>query len=775
MMEAFAIGPGAFGPMAQSAGGGCVFNSGLGRGVSERMSLEKTIKSQAVDLATAKGEIVDVDPIGIYQLKVQKAQFKDKVTGQTRDELTLVSPDFDNEPISVWTDAGENGTGTKAEYQKIIDWAGELARTKGEATLIWVSPGEKTNNADAGFSPEHRVYVLRKDDEGNVTASSYQLTGEKTALAKMMTKLGYGKDGENKAVEDQHVILKDSASRISHKQVYDAYIDSLSKEELKDNKSFIQKFKEDALENADQKRLDKFRKNTRQFEKQLKENYKGDIESAIEAISQGVFAAIRTRAEGIPERIKPQFPYPGIKDVIMPQNIGRSDKDMAVFDDFQKRNRKDFSREGIPAQVREILQPISPAVIGLAGFLIDKIDATGAVRSDRGVTEQNGSVEHQPVLGNYKAAQPAEQKIPKEQIFWRQLASLMFSPGDGTDSAAAPQISGLPADAFMQVGNPDNLTPATPENYMQDSVWEQELSLSADRVMANPRFSGGEKADNFVLSFARRISSITPRNSPESSEEQGQAQFARKQEVVTAGFQRGIEIFSLVIKKDAEENEIISSEEKRRRRILEKETVSLAVELVAELVKNIGSQADTLKEIQTPGSRAEIAARLSFLFRVYEGKDTPEAAKSFIAALIYKQILLLKENKHEFLANPEIEKILTKFEQLMPFGGFMEEGFHRLLAAAIQFFPYLFKDLEGEEDIIIRLIHAVCYLSQSDIAADGFEKLLSLQSLRRTYVPSGSKSYRHKRKKTGKNGVLYRYFDQVIYRHSRYLSQVTDM
>ncbi len=119
---------------------------------------EVAFKAQALDLATGKSEHIDLDPIGIYKLKVGKGTYRHRVTNKIIEEQTLISPDFGGEPIGVWTSAGENGVGTKEEYERVIDRARDFAQTKGEAAMFWVSPG----NAGLSGKPEHRAYLWRK-------------------------------------------------------------------------------------------------------------------------------------------------------------------------------------------------------------------------------------------------------------------------------------------------------------------------------------------------------------------------------------------------------------------------------------------------------------------------------------------------------------------------------------------------------------------------------------------------------------------------------------
>ena len=94
MMEAMpGIAMGGFGPGVGS-GGGCDFRCNLSSGLSSRMNTEQVLKTQALDLATAKSELRDIDPIGIYRLKVGQATFRNKSTGEI-----VVNPHY----MTSWT------------------------------------------------------------------------------------------------------------------------------------------------------------------------------------------------------------------------------------------------------------------------------------------------------------------------------------------------------------------------------------------------------------------------------------------------------------------------------------------------------------------------------------------------------------------------------------------------------------------------------------------------------------------------------------------------
>ncbi|MBI2617703.1 hypothetical protein HYW55_06220 [Candidatus Gottesmanbacteria bacterium] len=274
-----AIAPGGIGP-----GGGysCDFQASLGSDVLMRMGKEQAIRGQALDLATLQSEHFDVDPIGLYTLKVAQAQFMDKVTGQVRNELTLISDDFGGEPLGVWTDAGEHGTGTKEEYTRLITWANELATTNGEATLTWVNPGEKRPDG----KPEHRVFVLRKEESGKVNGAMYSLSGSSETLTSFAKTLGFS---ANESLVKQRLLQKEDTGSITHQDVYRAYQLVLTPQERQEQSQFLERFRKEAEDVPDDIRWAKIRHRQEIYEHQLSQ-YEGEISEALGIIAQGFSA-----------------------------------------------------------------------------------------------------------------------------------------------------------------------------------------------------------------------------------------------------------------------------------------------------------------------------------------------------------------------------------------------------------------------------------------------------------------------------------------------------
>jgi len=267
-----------------SQDGLCGYSSSLSRisfGRHLREGKEMAIKSQASDLATLKSEHIDIDPIGIYRLKVARKQYRDKITGEFKEEQTLISPDFNNEPIQVWTDAGEYGFGERKEWERIDKRARNLASTDGAISMFWVSPGK--DNREEASHPPHRAYLWKKDGD-MVTAYSYQLYGTRETLTNMMRRLGGGKDTDSR-VEDQTLIIK-GKSDFGNKHVYHAYRSSLSIQEKGLYEEFVRRFEKD-VQVPDRERQQKIEAYKDTYESRLKEAYTSDIAVAFQSIVHG--------------------------------------------------------------------------------------------------------------------------------------------------------------------------------------------------------------------------------------------------------------------------------------------------------------------------------------------------------------------------------------------------------------------------------------------------------------------------------------------------------
>ena len=280
------FGPAGFGPGTTSIGG-CVFESSLGFSAFNRLakdSPESAVKAIAFDAASARSEISG-DLIGIYRLRVKEVRYRDKSTGNIVEQQTLVSPDFNNEPIAVWTDAGEHGTGTPQDYQRIVTRASQLAQMEGEASMFWVSPGSDTNGSRAS----HRAYLWNKNGD-TVTAYSYSLAGSKDTLSRMMSKLAHQEDETSESLETQTIIRSGKNTQITHKEVFNDLISSFSKVERDNSQQFITQFRQE-IELPDRVREQSLVSHQEKYEKELREVYKNDIKQALESIAQG-FAAL---------------------------------------------------------------------------------------------------------------------------------------------------------------------------------------------------------------------------------------------------------------------------------------------------------------------------------------------------------------------------------------------------------------------------------------------------------------------------------------------------
>jgi len=269
--------------------GPCGYSSACAKAAFMRISNssghEKALSTQALDLATARSELLDLDPIGMTRYRVQKARYTDKATGETVEQETLISPDFSNEPITVWTDAGEYGMGTKEEYARIINRANKLASVEANSFMFWVSPGK--DRGDNGKVPHRAFLWVKKNDE--VTAYSYSLTGTRESLGRMMKKLGYSKEGES--LEEQTILKQGKEIPFSHNDVYEAFVSSLTEKEASASQNFIERFRQEA-DLPDSVREERVRAYKEKYEKELKAQYERDIQKTVEAYAQGFFHAV---------------------------------------------------------------------------------------------------------------------------------------------------------------------------------------------------------------------------------------------------------------------------------------------------------------------------------------------------------------------------------------------------------------------------------------------------------------------------------------------------
>lgn len=269
------------GPGTRSANG-CVFKSSLGGIAFERIaktSPEKAVTAMAFDAATASSEIGG-NVIGMYRLKVKEVEYEDKITGELVRETTLVSPDFNDEPVGIWTDAGEYGTGTVADYRRIVSRARNLANSNTDTSMFWVSPGSDESHE---VTP-HRAYLwVKKDDE--VTAYSYSLSGKKENLLKLMDNLDSGKADTKEPIYDRTIIKKDT--HLTHEDVFEAFTKSLSYEDLDKSKAFVNQFRQE-VEMPDTVRDKGLEENQKKYEKKIREDYKKDIKQALESIAVGM-------------------------------------------------------------------------------------------------------------------------------------------------------------------------------------------------------------------------------------------------------------------------------------------------------------------------------------------------------------------------------------------------------------------------------------------------------------------------------------------------------
>jgi hypothetical protein len=279
------IGPMPFGPGTQT-GGSCDFRSSLSRGVVSRMGVEVGMKALALDLGSAKSEFENNNIVDMFRFKVADATFRNKATGQVVTQKTLISPDFNDEAIGVWTDAGENGTGSAFEYETMLIRASAFAQTNGEASLFFVSPGTLRKDG----KPAHRAYVWKKDTGGNVTAFAYQLTGNVQTLETMLQKLsGVSKREKGERIDPYTIFWNNDAQTINHTTIFQAFSSSLSEKQKVQSRDFLTRFEKE-VQLSDDVRHDRIEKYSHEYDAKLQQSYAGDIEAALEKASGGLIA-----------------------------------------------------------------------------------------------------------------------------------------------------------------------------------------------------------------------------------------------------------------------------------------------------------------------------------------------------------------------------------------------------------------------------------------------------------------------------------------------------
>ena len=384
------IGPGGFGPGA-ATGGSCDFKSCLSLNMS-RMGTEQAIKSQAADLATARSELGNIDPIGIYKLLVGEATFRNKVTGELITERTLVSEDFNNEAIGVWSDAGEYGTGSKEEYQAILERARMLANIEGPATMFWISPGKEKRKDGL---PEHRAYRWNKDASGEVTAYSYQFTGSTDSLGVMLQTLSDGA----LILDKQTLFWKRENEFITHERIFDAYKEALTPAEVQKSQVFLNRFQHETQQ-PDRNLKEQIDSYKREYEQKLRDAYKGDIQSAVEAVVSGFLSVAREslveHVAPVNQRILPisyqikdeNRALPGtvineIHDVELRKEEGDEKQEIRIRTKKKNgENQNEIRKDEETKLIESIVQPFVPAWVVTISQIVDTWKTTPDVKED---------------------------------------------------------------------------------------------------------------------------------------------------------------------------------------------------------------------------------------------------------------------------------------------------------------------------------------------------------------------------------------------------------
>lgn len=301
-------------------GGSCDFRCSLSVDVFGRMGEEGAVKAEALNLATADRELNRIDPIGIYSLFTSEHTFRNKVTDEVVTEKTLISPEW-KESIAVWTAAGENGIGTPEEYQAILSRANALASTEGAASMFWISPAA-TKRSDG--LPEHRGYSWKKNEEGEVTAYSYQFTGSSDSLFGMLNKLS----SEAAFFDSYSLFWQNENHDVSHGKIFSAYESSLSFTEQKSASEYLDRFRQETglPDSILEERVSLAKEN---YQQKLTEAYLGDIESAVKSVVSGFLSL----AETVSETPEPAFERI-IESISIQPSVYSSDGISVIRDDI---------------------------------------------------------------------------------------------------------------------------------------------------------------------------------------------------------------------------------------------------------------------------------------------------------------------------------------------------------------------------------------------------------------------------------------------------------
>lgn len=740
------IGPAPAGPQVMgdvSSDGPCSFSSALSRAafmrMSEQVGQERALSSQALDLATARSEFHDIDPIGVYRLKVQRTVYRDKSTDQIVSEETLVSNDFGGEPIGVWTDAGEYGTGSKEEYKAILSRASKLAQTKGEATMFWVSPGKDNSSG----LPAHRAYLWEKDANGEVTAYSYQLTGSQDALFKTLQNLS-----EGTSLFDSHsVIWQGDKSGITHKRVFDAHQSSLTPVERESSREFLDRFRRET-ETSDSVRWERVVSLQKQNEQRLREAYKGDIKSAVESVAQGFFKAVSSNkaADFSSESESQEVVVPVLynsrrrrfrlkRRTVMEAEIYKhyrsSEKKIdnrKAFKVVDKRVERDVLIKPVVHKsenkfVEKKIRPLTRLVQKIIGEKIDfsiftkniikrkkeapniksssspKDMIDGLVHSHfptakqkEGLTRQSEETENLKAsrldvhleIEDKAIEKATREKIADEMVIWQEIIT-----------QAAPFIPMIP-DEFSDKSELALPLPLSMEQ-KRGAVFVSEVKDSLFVAQASGVYDGNQETPHFIKE------SLTPK--PESI------------------FQEGFRIIQVFMPEFRRKEEM--SGFKVEAGVIKKIDIKI-VEVGREMIKLLYTEGELLFQNESDETKKESYQesifRLAIFLKTYFDEDTNEEVQSLLAALIYREI---KKLPFEIIAsrNPEFRQLITRFESLSKYSSLLEDRLERLIIGINEALSYLYGvNIDLDREYILDNILLIFF----QLPPHTFEKLVNL-------------------------------------------------
>lgn len=580
------------GPGARSVNG-CVFESSIGSIAFERIaktSPEKAVTAMALDAATASSEIGG-NAIGMYRLKVKEAMYRNKITGELVTETTLVSPDFNDEPVGVWTDAGEHGTGTKDDYQRLISRANTLANLAHDASMLWVSPG----SVDSHEAISHRAYLwVKKGDE--VTAFSYSLPGSVEDLSQFMGNLGL--DGERSDDLLNTTIVKDAP--LTHMDVFQAFTDSFSPPD--DNtKIFIDQFRREAHmpDSEREKQIDDKKK---VFEKQLTESYKDDIRLVLESIAGGLIGLSK------------------------PDSVNQAvNREQPVESSDHLRDTKSKDETVINWERLQLVMPLVPAYIGLIEMMVLEPVYKSSSEFDH--------VQVSPGGKKVETANTPENTDIKPDVYISANSPYVLNYPDRTDKEKI--ISGVSGDTSYKDTEIQTVMPPDLSDFTDLFMWRDSRTESIGAIPERTDSTGKQPESTNLKDELSRLNHIT---------ESARIEPAQISETDIFTIERSVDIILRFVA-----NTLIFStgNEMGVGEFIPVDKESIIVESAGKLLTYLqkkGTSSFEPEDEDLPKQDMITLLKIKFFMDLYKDYDKDKGVRNLITLMIFREIILMKDN-----------------------------------------------------------------------------------------------------------------------------------